>query len=300
MTHITTTHIWHYINRRMTLFSINQNPMDSLVGFFTWKPWALFLFTMMIAFNAPLPSTALALDHLADFVSENYKELKTNDADGPKIYHTIQVNTEQGSKVLMLTGKDHEYRKWLRQFLAKYHKLIVTVPDEEVNLFSTSKLFKIEVNNVHPLSGTPWVKPPALAHPSPAPEPFEGEKHVLIVDDDPRKRGLIEMVVRDLGLPVTLAAGAYDGLTIFRNQPDKYQLIIADSDMTGQLSTTSLVKHIIETTPQMRVIVGTDYNEPKMTAMFMEFFSGFSHITVKPLVLEELSKTILQILEKNV
>ncbi len=257
------------------------------------------IFTIMLVFLIR-PISVSALDHMADFVSENYKELKTGDADGPKIYHTIQVDTTEGSKVLMLTGKDLEYRKWLRQYLSRYHKLIVTVPDQEAGLFSASKLFKIDVNNIHPVSGTPWIAPPVTASPPIVPLPFEGEKHILIVDDNPQKRSLIEMVVKDLDLPVTLAANAYDGLTIFRQQPDKFQLIIADSDIAGELSTTSLVRHIIETDPQMPVIVGTDYNEPKMTAMFMDFFSGFSHVTVKPLVLEELSKTILQLLEKNV
>ncbi len=247
-----------------------------------------------------LPRHTFAFDYLADFVSENYKELNTGDADGPKVYHTLQVNTSVGSKLLLLKGKDHEYRKWLRQYLSRYHNLIVTVPDEEEPLFKNSKLFEIEVNAIHPLSGSPWKKDPSIILPVSLPGEFKGDKHILIVDDDPEKRGLIEMVVKDLGFPVTLAANAYDGLNIFKQQPDKFSLVIADSDISGQLSATSLVKHIIETSPETPVILGTDYKEKKMTSMFMDFFSGFSNVIIKPLVLQELSKTILQVVEKNV
>ncbi len=247
-----------------------------------------------------LPRHTFAFDYLVDFVSENYKELNTGDADGPKVYHTLQVNTSVGSKLLLLKGKDHEYRKWLRQYLSRYHNLIVTVPDEEEPLFKNSKLFEIEVNAIHPLSGSPWKKDPSIILPVSLPGEFKGDKHILIVDDDPEKRGLIEMVVKDLGFPVTLAANAYDGLNIFKQQPDKFSLVIADSDISGQLSATSLVKHIIETSPETPVILGTDYKEKKMTSMFMDFFSGFSNVIIKPLVLQELSKTILQVVEKNV
>lgn len=250
-------------------------------------------FTVML-FLLPVPGSAS--DYMVDFISENYKQLKRGDVDGLKVYHTIQVDTPIGSKLLMLKGKDHEYRKWLRQYLSRYHKLIVTVPQEEEPLFKNSKLFEIDVNAIHPISGTPWKRDPSVVPIVSLPQEFQGEKHILIVDDDPQKRGLIEMVVKDLGFPVTLAANAYDGLNIFRQQPDKFRLVIADSNISGQLSTTSLIKHIIDSSPETPVIVGTDYKEKKITSMFMDFFSGFSHIIIKPLILQELSKTILQVL----
>ncbi|WP_080807370.1 response regulator [Desulfamplus magnetovallimortis] len=311
------------------------------------RPAAKITISFFILLFCFTPLNTSASDYLVDLVSENYRELKTGDADGPKIYHTIQVDTSIGTKVLMLTGKDHEYRKWLRQYLSRYSRLIVTVPDETEPDFQTSKLVAINVNSIHPVSGSSWKEDPTII-PLPPPEEFTGEKHILIVDDDPEKRVLIEMVVKDLGFPVTLASNAYDGLAIFKNQPDKFRLVIADAassrrfkrseqfktpydlnsfdglnrqneKMTsnemesynemessdhiyssGQLSTTSLIRHIIETSPGIPIIIGTDYREEQITAMFMDFFSGFSHITIKPLVLQELSKTILQVLEKNV
>jgi len=258
---------------------------------------AIVILTLIFAL---LPVQTLAFDHLVNFISENYRELNKGDADGPKIYHTIQVETPIGSKVIMLKGKDYEYRKWLRQYLSRYHKLIIKVPNDEEPLFKIAKLFEIEVNSIHPISGSSWKKDPTIIPILPVLTEFKGEKHILIVDDDPEKRGLIEMVVRDLGFPVTIATNPYDALNIFKQQPDKFRLIIADAVVSGELSTTSLVRHIIDTDPEIPVILGTDYREKTMTSMLTDFFSGFSRIIIKPVVLQDLSKTILQILEKNV
>ncbi|MBF0375907.1 MAG: response regulator [Desulfamplus sp.] len=251
-----------------------------------------------------IPSNILASDYLADFISENYKESDSTEVGIPKIYHTIQVETEIGSKVLMLKGDDPNYRLWFRQYLATAKKLIITVPKEQDSLFKDSKIFQIDVNLVHPFYGSKWKEP----EPEPEPEviveppkpPYKGKKHIMIVDDNSQKRDLIQMIVKKLGFPVTIASNSHDALKIFTNQPDKFNLVIADGNIYKGVSSTTLVKSILETSPDIPVILGTDYKEEKTTAMLTDFFAGFSRVIVKPLVLKELSKTILQVLEKKV
>lgn len=250
-----------------------------------------------------LPINSFSADYLVDFIGENYKEIDSEKAGGPKIYHTIQVETEDlGSRVLKLTGDNFDYRIWLRQYLATAKKLIITVPDDKNPLFRISKLFEIDINMVHPLSASGWkaIDPIETGEAPPPIPPYTGKKHILIVDNDPKKRALIEMVVKKLKFPVTIAANFHDALNIFNNQPDKFSLVIADGNTYKGVSSISLVKNILESSPDISVIIGTEYKEEKTTAMLTDFFSGFSRVIIKPLVLKELSKTILQMLEKKV
>lgn len=246
------------------------------------------------------PDRSFASDYLVDFIAENYKETDNGEASAPKIYHTIQIDTDIGSRVLLLKGDDLDYRIWLRQYLATAKQLIITVPDDQEALFRTSRLFSIDVNLVHPLSGNHWKEDDPIIAELPAKPPYTGKKHILIVDENLKKRSLIEMVVKDLGFPVVLASNSYDALNIFRQQPDKFNLVIADNSVHQGISSTSFVKNILETSPDTPVILGTNYKEEKITAMLSDFFAGFSRVIIKPLVLRELPKVILQVLEKKV
>jgi len=244
---------------------------------------------------------SFAFDYIADFIAENYNETAdSGEAGAPKIYHTIQVDTELGSKILLLKGDDLSYRIWLRQYLVTAKKLIITIPNDQEGLFRVAKLFQIDVNMVHPISGSHWKEGEPVIGEVPAKPPYKGKKHILIVEENFKKRSLIEMVVKNLGFPVILASNANDALNIFRQQPDKFNLVIADSGVYQGVSTTILVKNIIETSPDTPVILGTNYKEEKITAMLTDFFAGFSSVIIKPLVLRELPKTILQVLEKKV
>lgn len=248
-----------------------------------------------------LSDYSFASDYLVDFISENYKETDSVEAGAPKIYHTIQVDTtDLGSRVLLLKGDDLNYRIWLRQYLATAKKLIITVPDDQEGLFRGAKLFAIDINLVHPLSGNHWKAGDPVIGEAVAKPPYKGKKYILIVDSNAKKRALIEMVVKNLGFPVTLASNSYDALNIFRQQPDKFNLVIADSSVYQGVSSTSLVKNILEIAPDTPVILGTNYKEEKVTSMLTDFFAGFSRVIIKPLVLRELPKTILQVLEKKV
>ncbi len=249
-----------------------------------------------------LPINLFASDYLVDFISENYKESDAQKSDIPKIYHTIQVESEElGTRVLLLKGDDLDYRVWLRQYLATAKKLIITVPDDANPLFRVSKLFAIDVNLVHPIAENQWREPqPEIIEEPESKPPYKGAKHIMIVDDNQKRRDLIQMLVKKLGFPVTIASNSHDAINIFNNQPDKFSLVIADGNTYKGISSTSLVKNILQTSPDVSIILGTDYQEEKTTAMLTDFFSGFSRVIIKPLVLSELSKTILQVLDKKV
>jgi len=239
-----------------------------------------------------------ARDYMVDFVSEHYREQDLDDGYKKQVYHTLQVNSNLGSRLLILTGENFEYRTWLRENLSHNNRLIIKVPDADDDYFSSAKAYEIDVARVHPVFQKGW-KPDAIgvipgspALPGPA---FKGERHVLIVDSNKKRRNLINLIVKDLGYPVTLSGNGVDALSMFRIQPDKFRMVIADSKLDG-INGVQFVKDLISTEPDIPVILGVSYGDKKMEDKALNLFAGSDSVLVKPVVLRELSKTILSML----
>jgi hypothetical protein len=97
-------------------------------------------------------TTGFAGDFLAEFVQENYKETRKAFSYSPVIYHSIQVRSAAGPKLIILRGDDDQYRKWLRRYIAEDMGLILKVPDDENDLFVSSHAFEMDVTRIHPLN----------------------------------------------------------------------------------------------------------------------------------------------------
>jgi len=85
-----------------------------------------------------------------EFVQENYRE--NQDSYPPLIYHSIQVHTLAGPKLLVLTGGNSHYRKWLRQYIAEGKAFVAKIPEDQNNFFISSSIFEIDVTHLHPLN----------------------------------------------------------------------------------------------------------------------------------------------------
>ncbi|MDQ1268986.1 MAG: hypothetical protein QG618_292, partial [Thermodesulfobacteriota bacterium] len=70
---------------------------------------------VLIAMSLP----CRARDFMVEFVEENYMENQEDDSGTPMIYHSFQVRSHAGLKMLVLTGEHPEYRKWLRRYVAQ-------------------------------------------------------------------------------------------------------------------------------------------------------------------------------------
>lgn len=93
-----------------------------------------------------------ARDFIVQFVDENYKETQSSFSYLPVIYHSIQVTSQAGPKLLVLKGEDYHHRNWVRQFIAKGKAFVIKVSDDRVDLFITSSAFEIDVTDVHPMN----------------------------------------------------------------------------------------------------------------------------------------------------
>ncbi len=97
-------------------------------------------------------TTCFARDFIVQFVDENYKETQSSFSYLPVIYHSIQVTSQAGPKLLILKGEDYHYRNWVRQYIATGKAFVVKIPDDRVDLFITSSAFEMDVTDIHPMN----------------------------------------------------------------------------------------------------------------------------------------------------
>lgn len=157
----------------------------------------------------------MAQDYIVDFISENYREEMGDDGNTRRIFHTIQVNSYLGSRLLILKSDNSQARNLLRAYLSQNKRFILRLPDFEDDAFRVSKAHEIDVAWIYPIDQENWQTPEAGelgAVPGPS---FTGEPHVLIVDANEKRRNLINLIVRNLGYPVTVSANGTDALFMF-------------------------------------------------------------------------------------
>ncbi len=268
------------------------------INFISFWIWCVIVKTILfsIVFFLLIPSFSHARDYMVQFQREYYREQVADSIHHSKLYHALQVDSPSGSKLLVLNGDNPEYRIWLREYLVHYKKLIINVPDSEDENFRTAMEFKINITDVYPIDGKKWKQSESGMGSMPA---FKGQKHVLIVDDNMKRRKLQKLIVNNLGYPATLSANGIDALKMFRMQPDKFFMVITENKIPG-MSGTDLIKHLVKDNPNLPVILGTGYNRKvKLGNNTGDLFAGANKIIVKSPVLEELSKSIIKLLGRK-
>lgn len=116
-------------------------------------------------------------DYVIELFSENYHEKMIPGNGNLKISHTWQVKSIYGNKVLILTGRDSSFRKWLRNDSEKYKLWVVKIPDEGDEKFKYSISVYIDINQLQPVTDKEWRceecrgGPPPVKPPAPLPKP---------------------------------------------------------------------------------------------------------------------------------
>ncbi|MCP3944488.1 MAG: response regulator [Desulfobacteraceae bacterium] len=236
-----------------------------------------------------------ARDFMVEFVEENYKEAVKAYSNVPLIYHSIQVNSQAGSKLLILVGDNLEYRKWLRYYIAVSKKLITTVPDNENDKFISSKAYEIDVINVHPVNGNKWLSDIPISGDVGV---LEGNEHVLIIDTNGKRNQLIASVVNNMGFTAMVFENGGQALNIFRLQPEKFKLVIVNHQIPG-MKTEVFVDGIIKLDHKIPILVETGYKNQKIRNKFIAKFSETDSVVLKSVVLEDLQNTIKKLVKEK-
>ena len=107
---------------------------------------------------------------------------------------------------------------------------------------------------------TLWL-PGAGAEPLPSEPPAESTADILIVDDEMAVSGYLGEIVSRAGHRCAIFNDPQAALSHFREQPEKYALVISDLSMPG-LSGDAMIQAMREARSDLPVILCTGYNEP--------------------------------------
>ncbi len=109
----------------------------------------IIVFILLVLLVPVMP--VAARDFIVQVEEENYKEEQSTFSYSPVIYHSIQVTSGAGPKLLVLTGDNYYYRNWIRRYISRDKAFIVKVPDDQTDQFITAIAFDIDVTRLHPL-----------------------------------------------------------------------------------------------------------------------------------------------------
>ena len=251
------------------------------------------VFYMFIFVLCTLPCGAR--DFMVEFVEENYKQTTKAYSNDLYIYHSIQVNSPAGPKLLILTGDNLEYRKWLRYYIAGNKGLIARVPDTENDRFISSKAYEIDVANIHPVNGKKWTSDIPLSEDVAV---ITGNFNILILDANGKRSQLISKVISNMGYTPIVSQNGAEAVKIFRIQPEKFSMIIANHEIKG-MTTQTFVEYILKVDHKIPILVETGYNNQRTKTQFETQFSKSGSVVVKPVALEDLQNTITNLVKKK-
>jgi len=253
---------------------------------------ALILMFVLIVTAVP----CRARDFMVEFVEENYMENQDDYARTPMIYHSFQVRSHAGLKMLVLTGEHHEYRGWLRRYVAQNKGFIVKVPDNENDLFISSKVYETDVTNVHPFNPATWSM--KGSHVFDAKDVSDTQAwiiadqgHILVLDQNNKRSELIDTVVKRMGYIGMISGDPEAALGIFRNQPEKFKMIIVNYDMPG-MGSEAFVDKLLQLDHKIPILVETGYHNENLKRQYLSKFSGAGTVMVTPVALNRLQQAI--------
>ncbi len=120
-----------------------------------------------------------------------------------------------------------------------------------------------------------------------------GREAVLLVDDEAALADLGQAMLARLGYRVTTRTSSLEALEAFRADPGRFDLVITDMTMPN-LTGDRLAEAVHVIRPEIPVILCTGYSE-RMTAEKARAM-GIAGFLYKPLLLEQLSQTIREVL----
>lgn len=120
-----------------------------------------------------------------------------------------------------------------------------------------------------------------------------GDERILLVDDEAAVVAAVAPILSKLGYRVTSKTSSVEALTLFRADPDRFDLLITDQSMPG-LTGIILAGEVLRLMPGFPVIIctgfsaGLDENSARQ--------AGIAALIMKPFAMHELTATIRRIL----
>ena len=123
----------------------------------------------------------------------------------------------------------------------------------------------------------------------------EGTEKLLFIDDEPALIDIGKEILSSLGYQVTSCTASDEALSLFKENPERFDLVITDltmPKMTGDL----LAQEIMRIRPDIPVILFTGYSDLVSRERFNQL--GIRDCLMKPLTRKDLAESIRRVLDQ--
>lgn len=127
-----------------------------------------------------------------------------------------------------------------------------------------------------------------------------GEGKILLMDDNPAVRTVAMRMVQELGYEVVGAGDGTEAIVKFREARQEghpFDAVILDLTIKGGLGGQEALRELKKIDPELKAIVSSGYSTNAAMADYKKF--GFRGIIAKPYKLEELSRTLDQVIRES-
>jgi CheY-like chemotaxis protein len=121
-----------------------------------------------------------------------------------------------------------------------------------------------------------------------------GNERILFVDDEATIAKMGEHILKRLGYSVTIRTSSVEALELFRSRHNDFDLVISDMTMPN-MTGDKLAVELMTIRPDIPVILITGYSKNISDEIAMNL--GIRAFAYKPILTEELAKTIRKVLD---
>ncbi len=121
-----------------------------------------------------------------------------------------------------------------------------------------------------------------------------GSEHILFIDDEPVLVDLAKQMLEHLGYEVTTKSGSLEALELFREQPNRFDLVITDTTMP-HMTGDRLAEEFMKIRADIPIILCTGYSKRISKEKAKEM--GIKAFVMKPLVMRTLAVTMRKALD---
>jgi PAS domain S-box-containing protein len=121
-----------------------------------------------------------------------------------------------------------------------------------------------------------------------------GSERILLIDDEEQVLGVAEQILKHLGYDVTAFQSSTEALSVFRSDPDQFDLVITDTTMPG-MTGVELSEALMAVRGDLPIILCTGYSE-KVSQEKADAL-GVKGLLMKPITKREMATMVRQALD---
>ena len=131
-------------------------------------------------------------------------------------------------------------------------------------------------------------------------KPITGKGKILVMDDEEIIREALDAILTILGYQTDFAKNGEETIALFKEAKEleePFDLVIMDLTIKGGMGGKEAIKRLIEIDPEVKAVVSSGYSTDPVMANFKKY--GFHGVVAKPYDINELSKTLHKIIQRQ-